>query len=111
MAQTYSHLFPGVPLALGSAILFGATPPLSKLLLGVVHAFMLAGLLYLEAGIGLAVYCFLRATTANAKEARIGRKDVPWLALIGTGTSRCGTRIHTISICITDITTANVPCA
>jgi drug/metabolite transporter (DMT)-like permease len=86
MAQTHSHLFPGVPLALGSAILFGATPPLSKLLLGVVHPFMLAGLLYLGAGIGLGIYCFLRAATATANEARIGRKDIPWLALaIGMG--------------------------
>jgi drug/metabolite transporter (DMT)-like permease len=86
MAQTHSHLFPGVPLALGSAVLFGATPPLSKLLLDAVHPFMLAGLLYLGAGIGLAGYWLLRAAAANAKEARLGRKDIPWLALaIGMG--------------------------
>lgn len=30
---THSHLWPGVPLALGSAALFGATLPLSKILL------------------------------------------------------------------------------
>jgi len=86
MAQTHSHLFPGVPLALGSAVLFGITPPLSKLLLGVLHPFMLAGLLYLGAGIGLAVYCFLRAVTLTAEEARMSRQDIPWLALaIGMG--------------------------
>ncbi len=42
-----SHLWPGVPLALGSAVLFGATAPLSKLLLGKIDAQLLAGLLYL----------------------------------------------------------------
>jgi drug/metabolite transporter (DMT)-like permease len=86
VAHSYSHLLPGVPLALCSAILFGATPPVSKLLLGVVHPFILAGLLYLGARIGLAVYCSLRAATATEQEARIGRKDIPWLALaIGVG--------------------------
>ena len=50
-----THLWPGVPLAFGSAALFGATPPLSKLLLDTIHPFMLAGILYLGAGIGLAV--------------------------------------------------------
>ena len=30
-SQTHSHLWPGVALALGSAALFGAAPPLSKL--------------------------------------------------------------------------------
>src|SRR5262245_47051236 len=86
MAQTHSHLFPGVPLALGSAVLFGITPPLSKLLLGVLHPFMLAGLLYLGAGIGLAVYCFLRAVTLTAEEARMRSQDIPWAATpIGMG--------------------------
>ncbi|TIN58733.1 MAG: EamA family transporter, partial [Mesorhizobium sp.] len=50
--HSHSHLWPGVPLALGSAVLFGATPPLSKLLLNGVNPFMLAGLLYLGAGLG-----------------------------------------------------------
>ncbi|RUZ93974.1 EamA family transporter, partial [Mesorhizobium sp. M7A.F.Ca.CA.002.05.1.1] len=54
--HSHSHLWPGVPLALGSAALFGATPPLSKLLLNGVNPFMLAGLLYLGAGLGLALY-------------------------------------------------------
>ena len=78
--HSHSHLWPGVPLALVSAVLFGATPPLSKLLLDTVHPFMLAGLLYLGAGIGLAIY---RLVSGGAKtdEARLSRKDVPWLAL------------------------------
>jgi drug/metabolite transporter (DMT)-like permease len=50
----HSHLLLGVPLALASAALFGAVAPLSKLLLGAVSPFMLAGLMYLGAGLGLA---------------------------------------------------------
>jgi drug/metabolite transporter (DMT)-like permease len=45
-----SHLWPGVPLALLSAVLFGASAPFAKLLLGAVSPQMLAGLLYLGAG-------------------------------------------------------------
>jgi drug/metabolite transporter (DMT)-like permease len=84
--HSHSHLIPGVPLALGSATLFGATPPLSKLLLNAVHPFMLAGLLYLGAGVGLAIYYGLRSRTDNANEAKLTRADLPWLALaIGMG--------------------------
>jgi drug/metabolite transporter (DMT)-like permease len=43
--------WPGVPLALGSAVLFGAATPLSKLLLASIGPPMLAGLLYLGAGL------------------------------------------------------------
>lgn len=46
----YSHLWPGLPLALASAVLLGATPPLSKLLLGEMSPFLLTGHLYLGQG-------------------------------------------------------------
>lgn len=52
---------------------------MSKLLLDAVDPFMLAGLLYLGAGVGLALYrAFDRAAE---REARLLKKDVPWLAL------------------------------
>jgi drug/metabolite transporter (DMT)-like permease len=90
MAETsphsHSHLWPGVPLALGSAALFGATPPLSKLLLEAVNPFMLAGILYLGAGIGLALYRLLRRRSNAGSETPLTRQDMPWLALaIGMG--------------------------
>jgi len=53
-------LWPGVPLAFGSAILFDASTPFAKLLLGSMDAQMLAGLLYLGAGPGLALVHFAR---------------------------------------------------
>lgn len=47
---------------------------------------MLAGLLYLGAGLGLAIYRLLRGKAATQGEAQLGRSDFPWLALaIGTG--------------------------
>ncbi len=73
-----SHLWPGVPLALASAVLFGASPPLSKLLLATINPFMLAGLLYLGAGIGLAIYRLLAKPMGGAN---LVRKDWPWLAM------------------------------
>ena len=72
MSETHptSHLWPGVPLALASAVLFGATAPLSKILLGVVDPQLLAGLLYLGAGIGLAgVHLARNAVGLPAPEA------------------------------------------
>ena len=43
----------GVVWALASALLFGASTPFAKLLLGDVDAVMLAALLYLGSGLGL----------------------------------------------------------
>lgn len=79
--HSHSHLWPGVPPALGSAALFGAVSPLSKLLLDVVSPLMLAGLLYLGAGLGLALFWFYRNSIGEgANEASLQRADLPWLA-------------------------------
>ena len=83
----HSHRWPGVPLAIGSALLFGASPPLSKMLLTTIDPFMLAGLLYLGAGIGLAIYKFFRTfSNFSEAEAPLTRRDLPWLAMaVGMG--------------------------
>jgi drug/metabolite transporter (DMT)-like permease len=82
--NSHAHLWPGVPLALGTAAMFGAAPPLCKLLLDSVNPFMLAGLLYLGAGAGLALYRLARGTSVG--EAQLTARDMPWLALaIGAG--------------------------
>jgi len=76
-------LWPGVPLALGSAVLFGASTPAAKYLLAGVGPWTLAGLLYLGSGLGLGLFALARAGLAAAPgEARIGRGDLPWLALV-----------------------------
>jgi len=68
MSVARSPAFPGVPLALASAALFGATPPLAKLLLNAVSPLLLAGLLYLGAGVGLAAYRLVNKAAASGSE-------------------------------------------
>ncbi|MDH4224984.1 MAG: DMT family transporter [Deltaproteobacteria bacterium] len=67
---------PGVLAALGAAVLFGAGTPLAKGLLTGVGPWMLAGLLYLGAGLGLTVYRWARGAPA----VRLPREDVVWFA-------------------------------
>jgi drug/metabolite transporter (DMT)-like permease len=66
----------GVPAALSAALLFGASTPLAKLLLGDVSPWLLAGLLYLGSGIGLALLLAL----SRAERARLSVGDWRWLA-------------------------------
>lgn len=78
-----SHLWPSVPLALGSAALFGASAPLSKLLIGPVDPWLLAGILYLGAGAGLALFHTGRRAVGLANvEAPLRRAELPWLAAV-----------------------------
>ncbi|HEX4024674.1 MAG TPA: DMT family transporter [Steroidobacteraceae bacterium] len=74
----------GPPLAILSAVLFGASTPLAKRLLGAgVDPWLLAGLLYLGSGIGLAIiYGAQRLGNRAAAEAPLRRSDLPWLALV-----------------------------
>lgn len=67
---------PGVPAALGAALLFGTGTPLAKWLLDTLSPWLLAGLLYLGSGLGLALYRHLR----GAPRVRLARHEVPWLA-------------------------------
>jgi drug/metabolite transporter (DMT)-like permease len=73
----------GIPLALASAVLFGASTPFAKLLLGSVDPWLMAGLLYLGAGVGLGVIHLSRGVLRlPAVEAPLRRPDVPWLAAV-----------------------------
>lgn len=78
-----SQLWPGVPMALASALLFGASAPFAKLLLGRVEPQLLAGLLYLGAGLGLSLVHVARGTFGlAAPEAPLRRADLAWLAAV-----------------------------
>jgi drug/metabolite transporter (DMT)-like permease len=66
----------GIAYALVSAVLFGVSAPLAKLLLGEVSPWLLAGLLYLGSGIGLAVVRLFR----RSNEAGLSRPDLSWFA-------------------------------
>lgn len=83
MSKTQSHLWPGVPLALGSAVLFGASAPLSKMLVGSIDPWLLAGILYLGAGTGLALVHWGRPVIGLPNvEAALKNSDLPWLAAV-----------------------------
>lgn len=65
---------PGVLAALTAAVLFGAGTPLAKQLLSTVSPWLLAGLLYLGSGAGLALYRLLtRAAAVN-----LPRNELLW---------------------------------
>ncbi|MDQ3186704.1 MAG: EamA family transporter [Pseudomonadota bacterium] len=67
---------PGVLSALSAALLFGVGTPISKLLLGPVNPWLLAGLLYLGSGLGLALWRLLK----NADPVHLDNSETKWLA-------------------------------
>jgi drug/metabolite transporter (DMT)-like permease len=73
----------GPLLALGSAFLFGASTPIAKLLLGITDPLLLAGLLYLGSGVGLALTTAAGHSFGLVRpEAPLRARDLPWLAAI-----------------------------
>lgn len=74
---------PALP-ALAAALLFGASTPLAKALVGDVAPLLLAGLLYLGSGLGLCVLLGLRKLRSGAPgqeppPLHIPRAEWPWL--------------------------------
>jgi hypothetical protein len=59
--------------ALGAAVLFGASTPVAKQLLGEAHPVMLAALFYVGSGIGQSTRGHNRRDDAFAPRARSGR--------------------------------------
>lgn len=76
------HLRNAAP-ALAAAFLFGASTPLAKLLVGDMPSLLLAGLLYLGSGLGLAALLALRLSIrrrrGEAALPAIARREIPWL--------------------------------
>jgi drug/metabolite transporter (DMT)-like permease len=67
--------------ALAAALLFGASTPLAKLLVGDVTPLLLAGLLYLGSGLGLGLVLLVRRArnVETGRDMRIPAVEVPWL--------------------------------
>lgn len=63
-AKTMNRLAPGITSAILAALLFGASTPIAKRLLGEMPPQMLAGLLYLGSGVGLALVLAVRVLRA-----------------------------------------------
>jgi drug/metabolite transporter (DMT)-like permease len=76
----------GMLCGVSAAILFGASAPVSKLLLPELGPLVLAGLLYLGAGLGLTLYGLVRPQRRVDREARVSRRDLGLLA----GITVCG---------------------
>jgi len=66
--------------ALLAALFFGASAPISKLLLGDVHPVLMAAFLYLGSGIGISLTRLLQRISSNEREAGIKSPDIKWLA-------------------------------
>lgn len=68
-------------MAIAAALLFGASTPLSKILLGRADPVLLAGLLYLSSGFGLALWRIFRGRFQKGmnREASLKVADLPWL--------------------------------
>jgi len=76
--------WPGVPLAIASAALFGTSTPLAKAMLGEgVSPWLLAGLLYAGSGIGLALVSIGRRIAGGGDgQPSLGGSDWGWMTLI-----------------------------
>jgi drug/metabolite transporter (DMT)-like permease len=73
--------FTGVACALGAAALFGASTPLAKLLLGGISPLVLAAILYLGSGFGLATWILLRRRIWPVETgAPFAKGDWSWIA-------------------------------
>ncbi len=100
-----------VVLALLSAALFGISTPLAKALLGAIDPAVLAGLLYLGAGLGVAL--LRRAGRrliggAETAEAPLGRGDWPWLAAAIVAGGVVGPILLMVGLARTDASAASL---
>ena len=76
--RTYFGLSVGPAAALVSALLFGATTPIAKQLLNGEPPLLVAGLLYLGSGVGLALLRLVQ--DRGLSPTTLKRSDWPWLA-------------------------------
>jgi drug/metabolite transporter (DMT)-like permease len=98
---------PAAALGLASAALFGASTPLAKLLLGNIDPWLLAGLLYLGSGVGLAALHFSRRVLGiEPPEAPLRRADLPWLAAVILAGGVVGPLLLMIGLSVTPASSA-----
>lgn len=112
MEEAISHRqsFGGVWIALLSAALFGASTPLAKLLIGGgFDPWLLAGLLYLGSGCGLAAAQAVRSGLGlGSGEAPLRRADLPWLLLVVLSGGVAGPVLLMIGLAETDAAAASL---
>lgn len=74
------RLQPAILGVLAAAMLFGASTPLARALVGEIDPLWLAGLLYAGSGLGLSALLLLRRARGTERTALFARSDAPWLA-------------------------------
>lgn len=99
----------GIFSALGSALLFGASTPLAKLAVSSADPLLIAGLLYLGSGIGLAISRAIRAgVLTKPAETPLSRTDVPWLAGATLVGGAAGPALLLLGLLTTEASTASL---
>lgn len=69
----------GIFLAILAAALYAVNSPFSKILLSYVPSTLMAGLLYIGAGLGMGIIAIIRkASHHNSKECRLSKKELPY---------------------------------
>ena len=69
----------GICFAILAAALYAINAPLSKILLEYIPSTLMAGFLYIGAGVGMAIVAvFRRATKTSLSETRLTRKEIPY---------------------------------
>src|SRR5262249_39425628 len=101
---------PGVAFALAAALLFGASTPVAKILLGQVDPILLAGLLYLGSGSGLALWWWLRRgfQRGDAQEASLQLSDLPWLTGVILAGGIVGPLLLMVGLALTPASSASL---
>jgi drug/metabolite transporter (DMT)-like permease len=80
MKTEQKNILPSACLALGSALLFGASTPIAKLLLVQVQPELFAGLLYFGSGLGLLSIMASGHFSGVKTTGKLNRIDFLWLA-------------------------------
>ena len=77
----------GILLAILAAALYALNSPLSKILLDYMPSTLMAGFLYIGAGVGMGVIALVRrAAKINQGEERLTKNDLPYTTLFRSGT-------------------------
>lgn len=98
----------GIVSALLAAVLFGASTPLAKRLVGEIPPLMLAGLLYAGSGIGLALVLAIRRMVSDTAIAWPPRRDAGWLAGAIVFGGILGPLLLMVGLAVTEASTASL---
>jgi drug/metabolite transporter (DMT)-like permease len=90
-------------------MLFGASTPFSKLLMGAIDPWLLAGILFLGAGLGLSLFLLIPpVATEQPSETPLRLKDLPWLAMVVASGGVTGPVLLMFGLSTTDPSSASL---